>query len=172
MWRKWRFAVVLLVMMAVWWFVWRPEPQQQSWTRVSDGFALCASKPGDSDAADSGGNTKAGCVIDGDTLIIGFGPDRRRIRLTGFDAPELDGACPEERRLAIAARTRLHTWLDDGPFEWTGGQDPPYDQYGRELRAASRIGSDGERETLAQVMIDSGLASASGWGSEMRDWCD
>lgn len=177
LWRRWRFAVVLLVMMAVWWFVLRPEPQQQGWTRVTDGFALCAGEPGVSDATGSSGDgfsgdgRKAGCVIDGDTVIIGFGPDRRRIRLTGFDAPELEGACPEETRLAIAARTRVHDWLNRGPFEWTGAHDPPYDQYGRELRAAHRVAQDGKRETLAEVMIDSGLASPGGWGSEERDWC-
>lgn len=110
-------------------------------------------------------------MADGDTLIIGFGKERRRIRLTGFDAPELDGACPAERETAIAAREALHAWLGQGGAEWDGAADPPYDQYGRELRAASRTGRDGKREYLADTMIARGLAEPSGWGAEAVDWC-
>ena len=160
-WLLWRVPVLLLLVMTAWWFVFRPIAQEQGWVRVTERFAVCA----------GGGEREAGCVVDGDTVVIGFGPQQRRIRLTGFDAPELDGACAEETRLAIAARDRLHQWLGEGPFEWNGAEDPPYDQYGRELRAARRVAADGSSETLAEAMIASGLASESGWGTEERDWC-
>ena len=102
------------------------------------------------------------CVIDGDTLAIG----QRRVRLTGYDAPELDGACDAERHKAAQARDRLADWLAQGPFEWTGGTDPAYDRYGRELREARR----GE-ELLAEVMVDAGLAEGDSWGAESVSWC-
>lgn len=153
--------VLLLVVMAVWWFGFRPVPQPRDWARVEQDFALCGER--------SGG--LAGCVVDGDTLILGFGKAQRRIRLTGFDAPELNGACAAESQLAVQAREALHQWLEQGAFEWDGGDTPPRDQYGRELRAARRIATDGSTQYLADAMINAGLASGSGWGSTQRDWC-
>lgn len=104
----------------------------------------------------------ANCVVDGDTLRIG----ERRIRLTGFDAPEIDGECQNESDLAIAATNTLHRWLVLGPFEWDGGAAPPRDQYGRELRSARR-----RDEYLADVMIEAGLAESDGWSLGGNHWC-
>jgi len=123
-----------------------PEPRP-----VTLSFPLCIS-PG----------YAANCVVDGDTIRIG----ERRIRLTGFDAPEIDGACQRESDLALAARDALHRWLALGDFELDGGAEPPRDQYGRELRAARR----GE-EYLADMMIAAGLARDNGWGAGEADWC-
>lgn len=134
---------------------------EQDWVRVTDSFGLCGTGTARSD----------GCVVDGDTVVIGFGSQRRRIRLTGFDAPELEGACAAESERANAARERLHQWLGKGPFEWTGGAKPPRDQYGRELRSARRIGADGRVDDLAEAMINTGFASESGWGAIQVDWC-
>lgn len=154
--------ILLLFVMAVWWIGFRPVSNEQDWVRVDDSFGLCgAAAP-----------RRAGCVVDGDTVVIGFGSQRRRIRLTGFDAPELNGACDAESRLAITARDRLHQWLDEGPFEWSGGAEPPRDQYGRELRAARRIAQVGRPERLADMMVEAGLASESGWGTVQIDWCE
>lgn len=120
---------------------------QGEWTPMRRTFALC------------GRQSAQACVIDGDTLAVG----KRRIRLVGFDAPELDGACEAERQLARAARDALATWLNAGPFEMDGGADPPRDRYGRELRAVRR-GS----EALADTMVQRGLARRS---REDRPWC-
>lgn len=158
-WLVWRVPALAAIVMAVWWFAIRPIASEQGWVPVTESFALCGE-----------GTRAAGCVIDGDTVFLGFGPNQRRIRLTGFDAPELDGACETETRLAIGARQRLYEWLQEGAFEWNGSEEPPRDQYGRELRAARRQSQEGE-EALADVMIASGLASASGWGSGPADWC-
>jgi len=160
-WLLWRVPALALVVMLVWWFVARPIALEQGWMEVGTRFALCSEGP-----------RQAGCVIDGDTVLVSEGAAQRRIRLTGFDAPELDGACDAERSLAMAARTRLHEWLNEGPFEWNGADNPPRDQYGRELRAARRSQPEGTRETLADVMIASGLASERGWGEPPRDWCE
>ncbi len=166
-WLIWRMPILLLIVMAVWWFGFRPEPQPQEWTEVRHRFALCSEPVASADRA-------PGCVVDGDTVVIGFGNERRRIRLTGFDTPELEGACEAETALANRARLRLHQWLNSGTFEWSGGADPPRDQYGRELREVRRgaDGSDGRKgEYLADTMIESGLASDSGWGAFPAEWC-
>ncbi|KEO88727.1 hypothetical protein EH31_14900 [Erythrobacter longus] len=151
-------------MVGVWWFASQSTEAEQGWTKVTTHFALCGVGP-----------REEGCVVDGDTVLIGVligaGPQKRRIRLTGFDTPELDGACDAERKLARTAKARLHRWLGQGPFEWDGGDNPPRDQYGRELRAARRIADDGSEETLAEYMIASGLAANNGWGQTPGDWC-
>lgn len=98
-------------------------------------------------------------MIDGDTLAIGS----RRIRLTGYDAPEIEGACDAERRLAQVAREELAAWLNLGTFELYGGAEPPRDDYGRELRAARRGG-----EELADTMVERELARRSRLD---RGWC-
>lgn len=164
-WLVWRLPVSVLVVMAVWWFWFRPAATEQEWTEVDTRFALCGQRS-------SGSARELGCVVDGDTVVIGFGEERRRIRLTGFDTPEIDGACEAESELAQEARMRLHQWLSEGVFEWSGADEPPYDQYGRELREVRRLGGDGRSEYLAVTMIDSGLASESGWGAWPQEWCD
>lgn len=165
-WMLWRVPILALVVMLAWWFVFRPVAQEQGWVRVEASFALCGA-PRDPDEPRA-----HGCVIDGDTLALGSGSTQRRIRLTGFDAPELDGPCEAERELAEAARVRLHEWLARGEFEWNGAEDPPRDRYGRELRSARRSDLGGSREYLAETMIASGLAAPREWGQVPRDWCE
>ena len=109
----------------------------------------------------------AACVIDGDTLAIG----KRRIRLSGYDAPEIDGACEAEKAKAREARAALQTWLNAGQFLLDGGEEPPRDQYGRELRGARRVAPDGGEEWLAEHMVAQGLAEDGGWGASAIDWC-
>ena len=158
----WRVPILALTVMAAWWFGFRPLAEtQEGWVRIDADFALCG----------AGGPRAAGCVIDGDTVVMGFGPAQRRIRLTGYDAPELGANCAAERSAAEAARVRLNQWLGEGPFEWSGADAPPRDQYGRELRAARRTGADGRSEMLADTMIAADLAAGSGWGAIPRDWC-
>lgn len=160
-WLLWRVPILTLAVMAAWWFVFRPIAQERGWVQVSAAFAICGAD----------GERQEGCVIDGDTVMLGFDGEQRRIRLLGFDAPELKGACLQERQLALAARGRLHRWLAEGPFEWNGAEDPPRDRYGRELRNARRPLADGGYEELAAVMIASGLAAEDSWDMPERDWC-
>lgn len=159
-WLMWRVPGLVLIVMLVWWFLVRPVVSEEGWIEVREGFALCGE-----------GQRQEGCVIDGDTLLLSAGGSQRRIRLTGFDAPELDGACKAEVQLARTAREKLRKWLSQGHFEWNGASDPPRDQYGRELRAVRRTLPDGTTQELAEVMITSGLAAANGWGELERDWC-
>lgn len=137
--------------------LWRgygPQIDAGEWAVERERFPLC------------GSGRAAACVVDGDTLHIG----QRRIRLTGYDAPELDGTCAAEQERARIARAALAAWLNAGPFELDGGADPPRDKYGRELRAARRVGSEGHLDLLAEHMVAADLAAGGGW-FEDRDWC-
>ncbi|APE27205.1 thermonuclease family protein [Aurantiacibacter gangjinensis] len=117
----------------------------------------------------------ANCVVDGDTIRIG----ERRIRLTGYDAPEIDGACDAESELARTARAELARWLALGPFQLDGGADPPRDRYGRELRAARRLSPSGDVQLLSDHMIGARLAEgdywsagwSDDWGVGRHQWC-
>jgi len=151
------FALVVIALALSAWFQQHGPPQQS--TRIAMRFDQCG-VPG----------RGSHCTSDGDTVTIGYGNTARRIRLTGFDAPEIDGQCPAEVAKAQQAEGALRAWLNRGAFEWDGGADPPRDQYGRELRSAWRVGPDGAVDTLAQHMIDAGLAEGNAFW-EQRNWC-
>lgn len=157
-WHLWRTPIFVLLLVGVWWLT-RDSQQEGDWVTVSEQFGLCGER----------GRPNA-CVSDGDTVTLGYGSSARRIRLIDFDTPEMDGACDSESAHARLARTALRDWLNRGAFEWSGGTDPNYDKYGRELRLVRRVMPDGSTEELAEVMIDAGLAEGDGpWQS--REWC-
>lgn len=110
--------------------------------RVSARFTRCG--PGRGQA----------CVIDGDTFKLG----QRKIRIIGIDAPEVNGQCPEERRLAEQATARLQQLLNEGPFVMTGRVGDLQDRYGRDLRALTRDRPDGSTQSIADDMRNSSLA--------------
>lgn len=159
--KGWLGPALVLALVAAWWWGLRPIIDEQGWVTVTDPVSVCGDE-----------RRTPICAVDGDTLVVGSGPQRRRVRLTGYDAPELDGACEAERIRARDARAALAKWLNRDPFEWDGADDPPRDQYGRELRAVRRTSRDGAREYLSDIMIGRGLAGESGWGTEAVDWCD
>ena len=132
---------------------------EETWLSLGSDFALCG--PGQWQR----------CVVDGDTLKIG----QRRIRLTGYDAPEMDGACQRERVKAREAQSALRDWLNAAPYHLSGGAEPPRDKYGRELREARRDVTGTDRFLgkgyLSQHMMDIGLAEPYGWGGAPYDWC-
>jgi micrococcal nuclease len=103
------------------------------------------------------------CVIDGDTILIGYPPKGRKIRMSDYNAPEIKGECPAESALALGARAALLEWLNRGPFEMSGGDDPAYDKYGRELRAFKRTSSDGSDDWLVETILASNTARSE-WG--------
>lgn len=162
--RKGRWKGVAVPLLAIGlvgaWYLFEPRLFPQEWVQISAQFGTCGER-----------GRPFHCVSDGDTVTIGYGPNSRRVRLTGFDAPETQGRCPAENAQALLAQRELRSWLNSGPFEWDGGARPPRDQYGRELREARRIRTDGSYDDLARYMIDKGLAEGDGpW--ERRDWCD
>jgi endonuclease YncB( thermonuclease family) len=106
-------------------------------------------------------------VIDGDTIEvrarIWLDLDlTTRVRLIGIDAPELNGTCPQERRLAEWARVRLAEMLGAGPV-WLAGIQR--DKYGGRV-VADVLTSDGR--SASGAMLASGAAVT--W-SAGRGWC-
>jgi endonuclease YncB( thermonuclease family) len=68
-------------------------------------------------------------VIDGDTIEVRAKiwleiDVTTRVRLAGIDAPELNGACPEERQLAQGARSALSNVIKPGALRFVAGQYP------------------------------------------------
>ncbi len=136
-WVLWRVPALVAIVAALWWYGVRPIAHEQGWVRVDDSFAVCG----------AGSTRAAGCVVDGDTVIMGFGPERRRIRFTGFDAPEMDGACPAERESchfrahragAMAGTRRIR-------MEWRGRPSP------RSIRARTARGAPHRPRTLQRL---------------------
>jgi micrococcal nuclease len=107
------------------------------------------------------------CVIDGDTFKLG----ERKIRIIGIDAPETHPPrCAEEARLGEAATARLQELLNQGPFEMAAPIYGTHDRYGRDLRAIERTLPDGNRESIASEMRESGLARRY-LGGFRSGWC-
>ena len=107
------------------------------------------------------------CVVDGDTFRLG----ERRIRIIGIDAPETHPpGCAEEARLGEAATDRLQQLLNEGPFEMTGRIDDMTDRYGRHLRVITRMRPDGSEQSIADEILEAGLAKAY-LGGFKSGWC-
>lgn len=109
----------------------------------------------------------AGCVPDGDTLIIGT----RRIRIIGIDAPELHPArCPAEAEKGEAAAQALLALINQGPFTLAGPMPVVRDEYGRELRHLLRARPDGSVQSIADDLVATGTVRPYLHGG--RDsWC-
>ena len=109
----------------------------------------------------------AGCVPDGDTLIIGT----RKIRIIGIDAPELHPSrCPAEAEQGEAAAQALLTLVNQGPFTLAGPSPVVRDEYGRELRHLLRVRPDGSVQSIADDLVATGTVRPYLHGT--RDpWC-
>lgn len=109
----------------------------------------------------------AGCVPDGDTLIIGT----RKIRIIGIDAPELHPArCLAEARQGEAAAQALLALVNHGPFTLAGPTPVVRDEYGRELRHLLRARPDGSVQSLADDLVATGTVRPYLHGSR-APWC-
>lgn len=109
----------------------------------------------------------AGCVADGDTILIG----QRRIRIIGIDAPELHPArCPEEARLGEAAARHLLNLVNQAPFTLAGPQPAVHDEYGRELRHLLRARPDGTVQSIADDLVATGTVRPYLRGPR-EPWC-
>jgi len=108
-------------------------------------------------------------VIDGDTIqvqaAIWLGQSITiRVRIDGIDAPEPEGRCPEERRLAVLARDYLARRVERIPIKLT---HIAYDKYGGRVRATV---SDA-RGDVGAALIKAGLARPY-HGERRAPWCE
>lgn len=91
------------------------------------------------------------------------------MRIIGIDAPEVNGACADERQLAEGATAKLRALLNQGPFEMVGRFDEMQDRYGRDLRIVRRELADGSYQSIAEEMRESGLAQR--YVGMKSSWC-
>lgn len=105
-------------------------------------------------------------VTDGDTITVPAGGTATgfRLRLEGYDTPELNSSCAREREHAQAAKAKLIELARDG-LDITSGLRT--DRNGRILaKAYTRDG-----ESVALIMINAGLARPYN-GEARGPWCD
>ena len=100
-------------------------------------------------------------VIDGDTIKW---KQTTRVRLIGFDTPELSGRCKLERRLAQDAKDRLRSLLE-GATDIDLVSHFEQDRYGRVLAWLMIDGRD-----VGRVLISESLARPYDGGQRMA-WC-
>jgi len=98
------------------------------------------------------------CVVDGDTLWY----QGTKIRLLGIDAPEIEGRCANERRMARVATLELTRFLT------TGLTRIAYDGQDRHGRRLARLWArEGE---VGPAMVAAGLAEPFGRRGP-SPWC-
>lgn len=158
-WRPLGSVVLVVAIFGASWWVTRVNERRGPWEDLPARVGECGS-----------GGDWAACALDGDTLYLRSGGEAGRVRLIGFDAPELDGGCPAERALALRARADMAAWLSTAPAALDGGAAPPRDRYGRELRRARRMLPGGQIEWLDDHMIEAGLARGEG-SARAGGWC-
>ena len=104
-----------------------------------------------------GSGKRINCIVDGDTIWV----KGEKIRLEGFNAPEMNGSCNRERRMAIQARDELRRVLNGRAF--TIGRNGK-DRYGRTLATIRVDGRD-----VGEGLISKGLAHE--WRGFKESWC-
>ena len=147
-----------------------------AWRRAAIAGAMVAaivvadrSWPGASDVVPGPVPARVVAVIDGDTITvrarIWLGQDvETRVHVAGVDAPELRGACPRERALAVAARDFLVAAVGDAAVTLT---DIRYDKFGG--RVLARV-ENAEGDSLSTLLVSAGLGRVYG-GGKRASWC-
>jgi len=103
-------------------------------------------------------------VVDGDTVHLTCAGVRHKVRLLGFDTPEISRpGCAAEATAGAQATRVLQALIATGPV--TDVRFEGQDRYGRDLGALAIAGRD-----VAAVMLASGLARPYG-GGRRQGWC-
>lgn len=103
-------------------------------------------------------------VVDGDTLHLDCGAGERKVRLLGFDAPEVfHPHCPAEAEAGRRATAALRALVASGPV--TSVRTQGHDRYGRDLDWLSIAGRD-----VTQSMLATPYALPYA-GHAHPDWC-
>ncbi len=103
-------------------------------------------------------------VIDGDTLHLVCDGVDHRVRLLGFDTPEISHSrCAAEANAGARAAEVLRRLVATGPVTYVRFDGK--DRYGRDLGEVAIAGQD-----VARIMLGSGLARPYA-GGRRRGWC-
>ncbi|MGV8987056.1 MAG: thermonuclease family protein [Cypionkella sp.] len=103
-------------------------------------------------------------VVDGDTLHLTCDGALHKVRLLGYDTPEVyHPLCPAEKRAGEAATDLMRALVASGPV--SGVRFAGHDRYGRDLADVQIAGQD-----VAAHMLGSNLARPYA-GHKHPDWC-
>ena len=103
-------------------------------------------------------------VTDGDTLHMTCDGRRHKVRLLGFDTPEIySPKCAAEREMGLKATRLMERLVNAGPV--TAVTFKGRDRYGRDLAWVEVAGRD-----LTEAMLASGLAVVY-VPRHKADWC-
>jgi len=115
-------------------------------------------------AADAAPSCQVTKVTDGDTLHLVCDGEKHKVRLLGFDTPEIyHPRCASEKVRGLEATRRMADLVASGPV--TGVTFKGHDRYGRDLAWVEVAGRD-----VTTVMLASGLAVVYVPHRKM-DWC-
>lgn len=115
-------------------------------------------------ASPSGFACQVSRVVDGDTLHLVCGNITHKVRLLGYDTPEIyHPLCAAEKQAGQKATDRMRKLVASGPV--TQVRFAGLDRYGRDLADMAIGGTD-----VATYMIASGLARPYA-GHRHPDWC-
>jgi endonuclease YncB( thermonuclease family) len=103
-------------------------------------------------------------VVDGDTLQLTCAGVLHKVRLLGYDTPEIyHPLCPAEQQAGEAATDRMRRLVASGPV--TAVRFAGHDRYGRDLAKVAIGGQD-----VAEHMLQSPFARPYA-GHRHPDWC-
>ena len=108
---------------------------------------------------------------DGDTIkfdLPGLHPiigNKINIRVNGIDTPEIRGKCEQEKYSAEQAREMVADILKDAEKI-----DLKNMERGKYFRIAADVFADGE--SLAEILIESGMAVRYEGGKKTHNWCE
>ncbi len=103
-------------------------------------------------------------VVDGDTLRLTCNGTVHKVRLLGYDTPEIyHPLCPAEKQAGEAATDLMRQLVGSGPV--TGVQFKGHDRYGRDLAHVQIGGQD-----VSAYMLATPLARPY-QGRKHPDWC-
>lgn len=115
-------------------------------------------------AAEAASSCRVSKVTDGDTLHMTCDGTRHKVRLLGFDTPEIySPKCDAELAMGLEATRVMERLVAAGPV--TGVTFKGHDRYGRDLAWVSIAGQD-----LTEAMLASGLAVVY-VPRHKPDWC-
>ncbi len=132
------------------------------WPLVSLFIPLAASLP--IFAASPDPSCQVSKVVDGDTLHLVCGGITHKVRLLGYDTPEIyHPLCPAEKQAGDAATDLMRQLTETGPV--TNVRFTGHDRYGRDLADVEIAGHD-----VAAYMLSTPLARPY-QGHKHPDWC-
>lgn len=100
-------------------------------------------------------------VWDGDSIRLGTTRHSEAVRIFNVDAPEIEGQCAYESRLALQSKIRLAELLEGRRVEILRQGT---DRYGRTLAAIRVEGRD-----VGDILVSEGLART--WAGRREPWC-